>query len=479
MACAGSTSQAQLERFQFKLKPGCDNYADCDGDYILDASKGTINTKPVYVNSKKGKFLAALEGTGWCITAMNYFKEVKTQQGTFGGFHSGGAEEPEEGSWRSYDVSRQGQCRSSNRLDEASSWHKLANTTVTFKAVANSGVVRSESDFRAIRRRCVALDCGGFAWRKPHYNQFGEEDDPPICFFFRRAQKDIRSALQRSDKFDLYIACDAYRPDCSFKPGRDPAPSCHINWDAGGRVHAFACQLQVQEASPATYYCACGFHCGYSGIQQLDNKKQLVLFSVWNHPSANSRVKSSALCDGVVLTPFGGEGMGMKAAITSGGSCQGENCSVAAWRPGVAYIFVVKAFPVSEGTEFVCLLHKPGEGWREIARHMRPEPPSPERGSLSGLYSFIEDFAGNSLRRSGCYSAWVKHTSTSPWTPVSRIKGTSTAEDDVPNKCVALEADCYGGQHVKMVSGGDCLQDCKLYKGDLRPVGVPPALQQI
>ena len=38
-----------------------------------------------------------------------------------------------------------------------------------------------QADFAANRRRCLDSDCGGFAWRKPHFNQFGEEDDPPVC----------------------------------------------------------------------------------------------------------------------------------------------------------------------------------------------------------------------------------------------------------------------------------------------------------
>ena len=33
-----------------------------------------------------------------------------------------------------------------------------------------------------------------------------------------------------SPEYDFYLAPSKYRPDCSFKVGRDPAPSCHVRW---------------------------------------------------------------------------------------------------------------------------------------------------------------------------------------------------------------------------------------------------------
>ena len=33
-----------------------------------------------------------------------------------------------------------------------------------------------------------------------------------------------------SEDYDFYLAPSEYRPDCSFKVGRDPAPACHVRW---------------------------------------------------------------------------------------------------------------------------------------------------------------------------------------------------------------------------------------------------------
>merc|ERR1719230_1794277 len=101
-------------------------------------------------------------------------------------------------------------------------WRKLEDITVTFKAAANGGVCRSEGDFLENRRRCLAIDCGGFAWRKPHFDQFDEEDDPPVCFFFRRTPSELNEALTCNDKFNFYLAPEDVVLDTSFKPGRDP-----------------------------------------------------------------------------------------------------------------------------------------------------------------------------------------------------------------------------------------------------------------
>jgi len=368
---------------------------------------------------------------------------------------------------------------STQRLLAASKWQRLPSTTTSFKAVANSGVCRTEADFEAERHRCMASDCGGFAWRKPHFDQFGDEDNPPVCFFFRRSQAELRDALRPDNGFDLYLAPDEFVPETSFRPGRDPAPACHIRWEAGGPVHGFACQVRVAEPSPCTYYMACGFHCGYCGIQQHGGSKQQVLFSLWNCPKASGKVENRSVCAGITAQNFGGEGKGMGAYCITGTGASSDH-QTACWQPGVTYTSVVRAFPVEGGSEFVCCLHKPcSGGWHELARHFRPEAPGDAmHGKLGGLYSFIEDFAANSVRRSGVWAAWVQDVPGGPWRAVDHVQGTTTAELDTPNKRVAPVP--HGdGQGVEMVTGGDVLGACGVYAGSISPPSVPPELLEL
>ncbi|KAF2355302.1 Protein of unknown function DUF3472, partial [Trinorchestia longiramus] len=466
--------------FIFISKPGGDNYADCDGFYILDDSLGEVNEKSVFVNHAKNKFLAALPRSGWCITSLGYFKDIKLKQGSFGGYHSVDSSDPDDGKWTSYNVKKFGFPKDPlETCYDKCKWEKLENTCVPFKAVANSGVVRTEDEFLAMRKRCTAMDCGGFAWRKPHYNQFGEEDNPPVCFFYRKSQKELRQSLQCSSEFDFYLAPEEYSPNCCFKPFRDPAPSCHIRWIVDKPVHSFACQIVVPESTSCTYYCVAGFHCGYSGIQQHDGQKQQILFSVWDHPIAPGRVSNCCVYPGMVAKPFEGEGKGMQAIGICGDSCGAHDCSLAAWKKGEPYTFVVRAYSVANGTEFACYFHKPGSGWQLLARHARPDTCDTYRGKLEGLHSFIEDFTGNTLRRSAKFAAWVQYERNGPWDAVRRIKGTSTAENDVPNKTVRLVSE-GPFQEVQMISGGESLDDYRLYNGILNnPLPVPDILTSL
>ena len=422
---------------------------------------------------------------GWCITNTQYLAELlESQPGSFGGFHACEGKEPDSGLWASYIVKRlwSKPSKVAELAAAADSWRKLENTTVAFRAVANSGVCKTEADFHQNRRRCLDIDCGGFAWRKPHFNQFGEEDDPPVCFFFRKTQADLNESMRKDDRFDFYLAPPDFHPDCAFKPGRDPAPACHIGWkvEDDRRVHAFACQVIVPQASQYTYYCTCGFHCGYCGLQQHDKKKQMVLFSVWNHPEGEGRVENMYVTAGAVANPFGGEGMGMGAYCTTGTNSPTEP-DLAVWSAGVPYTFAVRSFAADNGSRIVCSFHKPDSGWVKFAEHLRPEPNVAERGKLWGLYSFIEDFVGNSVRRSALFSAWVQDEPHAPWRPVSRMQGTSTADLDVPNKCVRLKHCSEGGgcghDQVVLESGGDVLDDCGLYCGNLNPAPVPLELE--
>lgn len=470
----------EIYEFDVSSRSASDDTIDCSGTYICDPKKGFINKKIVYVNEVKCCFMAAQSNGTWVITGSNYFSEVKIKQGIVGGFDFGGGSEPDDNEWNKHIVNRVFKGTDDLRkFENESLWHSIKNTTVRYKACSNSGVVRTNADLNVMRRRCLSLDCCGFAWRKPHFNQFQEEDDPPICFFFRKTQVELRNAVQQNDKFDLFIAPDNFTPNCTFKPGRDPAPSCHVWWDVGKMVHGFACQVNIAQPSQSTYYCVGGFDGGYCGIQQHNDKKQQILFSLWDHPCADDKVRSFCGCNGTVAKPFGGEGIGMQIIGVSEGGSEPDDVSIAKWLPGVSYTFVVRAYSLPNGTEYRCSVHKPESGWHELGRHVRPEPPCSERGKLTGLHSFIEDFMANSVRRSARYAAWVLESPGSMWTPVNKIRGTSTAEDDVPNKCVRVVSDGEVSQVVEMITGGDILPDCSLYKGHINCPSVPDILYQL
>eukprot|EP00438_Fugacium_kawagutii_P008407 Skav234453 [mRNA] locus=scaffold1647:102040:102804:+ [translate_table: standard] len=172
--------------FDFASKlDGAEDYASCTGRYVELVGQ-TLNEKPVFLNPDKRRMLAAT-GDAWVILSMDYLEEfLETQPASFGGFHGSCSCQPHHG-WEHYLVTPIGRDFSTGK-----GWEKFQNTTVSCSAVSNSGVVRSDEDFEDMRRKCVESECGGFAWRKPHFNQFGEEDNPPVCFFYRRTQADLK-----------------------------------------------------------------------------------------------------------------------------------------------------------------------------------------------------------------------------------------------------------------------------------------------
>ena len=65
---------------------GGDNYANCDGAYVL--TDKTLHGMPVYENLPKGRFLG-WSSHSWVITSMSYQADIlSSQPAGYGGYHS-------------------------------------------------------------------------------------------------------------------------------------------------------------------------------------------------------------------------------------------------------------------------------------------------------------------------------------------------------------------------------------------------------
>src|SRR5262249_17752420 len=93
------------------------------------------------------------------------------------------------------------------------------------------------------------------------------------------AGKPTRRPLSRV-LFPLLLALlGLVSPRAEAKPV-DACRSVHLHYPAPEAV-AFCNEVTVDRSAPGTYFCACGFHMGYFGIQELGNGKKVVIFSVW------------------------------------------------------------------------------------------------------------------------------------------------------------------------------------------------------
>jgi len=106
-----SKHRSAFKKYRFSLKPKAANYASCDGIYTMaEGEDFELNGRPYFICAVKSRFLA-WTGAVWEITSTSYLQGVKKHHrkhgfwpGTFGGFHSGGGEWPDDGSWPSFVV---------------------------------------------------------------------------------------------------------------------------------------------------------------------------------------------------------------------------------------------------------------------------------------------------------------------------------------------------------------------------------------
>ena len=191
------------------------------------------------------------------------------------------------------------------------------------------------------------------------------------------------------------------------------ARSVHLGYRAPDAA-LFYNEMIVLQSTPGSYFMAAGWNTGYFGIQELDNSRKVILFSVWDptqgdDPNAvkqEQRVECLYNAPDVRIRRFGGEG--------TGGQCMGSFD----WKIGETQRFVVTAAADGDKTAYAGYVWLNG---RNEWKHLVTFRTRTGGQSLRGLYSFIEDFRrdGRSVqevRRARFGDGWVK-TASGEWSP--------------------------------------------------------------
>ena len=257
---------------------------------------------------------------------------------------------------------------------------------------------------------------------------------------------------------EVYLSADG-----RWVPATDVyrSPSVHIWWSAPLNPEVqqegitwFYNEITVTETANSTYYMTNGFTGGYMGIQ--DRSPKWVLFSIWDKTSTDDNpdaspddlVKVLAKGEGVTVKRFGGEGTG------------GQSYLAYEWKLGHTYQLMVNVRPDTQESDkavFTGWFRIPELNiWRLLASfQVRPQAVSKK---LEGIYSFLEDWAGNGCRRQGLWGpAWIK-TDHGPWVQATNGSGTTT-EQDANNRNVFLSDD---RRRLGMTTGGPALTDTSL-----------------
>ena len=222
------------------------------------------------------------------------------------------------------------------------------------------------------------------------------------------------------------------------------ARSVHFGWKAPDGV-LFYNEMTVLESTAGSYFMACGWSTGYSGVQELGNGKKIAIFSVWDtskgdDPKAvpgEKRVEVLESHPDGKASRFGGEGTGAKCMLPF------------EWEKGKACRFLVKAVPADGKTVYSAWIAPAAGAWMKLATYRAPNGGIP----LKGCYSFVEDFRrdGRSLketRRAAYGNGWVRPAK-GDWTPL--LQGRFTADGTpVKNFDGAIVGDLF-----QLATGGD------------------------
>lgn len=171
----------------------------------------------------------------------------------------------------------------------------------------------------------------------------------------------------------------------------------------------------------------CGWDKGYFGIQELSNRKKVLIFSVWDSPNNDKdatpeekRTKLLHKDDKTRVARFGGEGSG------------GQSFYALDWKIGQPIQCKVTATPNGERTEYRGeFLHPETKAWV----HMTTFSTITGGKSLSGFHSFVEDFkrdrASADKQRSARFgNGRVLPVDSETWVDVTRAVFTADGNPD-------------------------------------------------
>ena len=199
------------------------------------------------------------------------------------------------------------------------------------------------------------------------------------------------------------------------------ARSVHLRYPAPDGM-VYYNEVTVEKSVPGSYFCVCGFQNGYFGIQQINENRKVVIFSVWDpgdqdNPDSvpeDRRVNVVYAGQDVKIKRFGNEGTG------------GQSMFDYDWKIGQSYRCMIKATVHNDQTIYAAFFYLPEEKqWKHLATFKTITGGK----SLRGYYSFVEDFRrdGNSaqqIRRARFHNGWIK-TTDGQWTPLGNAAFTA------------------------------------------------------
>lgn len=210
-------------------------------------------------------------------------------------------------------------------------------------------------------------------------------------------------------------------------------PSAHLRYTTQNGVlpadaNAFYNEVTPLSSAPASYFMTNGFNGGYFGIQELEDRSKIAIFSIFG--PQKGQVPDGKLSSKVLYTIPGGN------LVIHGEYAGGPSIRIPFdWELGKNYAtLITEQTDTSDGhakivTAWINL--KPTDEAPEWTRLMtvRTERPAAQT-NLSGLYSFIEDFKRDNLftagrARTASYgNAYTFSPAKDAWVPLNKVSFT-------------------------------------------------------
>ena len=200
------------------------------------------------------------------------------------------------------------------------------------------------------------------------------------------------------------------------------ARSVHLAYEGRNEV-VFYNEMRVERSTPGSYFMAAGFRHGYFGIQEQNQGRKVVIFSVWDPTKGDDaaavpleqRVEVLHQGEGVEVKRFGGEGTG------------GQSFFPYDWKLGDTYRFLVKVKVTGEKTAYSGYFYLPeSKSWKHLVTFRTRTGGE----HLQGLYSFVEDFrrdgkSPGEARRASFGNGWTQDAS-GQWKQLTRARFTAS-----------------------------------------------------
>ncbi len=214
--------------------------------------------------------------------------------------------------------------------------------------------------------------------------------------------------------------------------------SVHLAYSAS-EGSAFCLDVAVDSSAVGTYVMVCGWDSGYFGMQELDDGKKVILFSVWDPNEQDDpdsvpeekRVLTLQKDSQVRVGRFGGEGTG------------GQSFFDYDWKNGETYKFAVTARKAGLRSEYSGFFFVPEKNeWKQLVMFSTPNGGK----LLRGQYSFVEDFQRDRIsttktRRAHFSNGWI-FSSKGDWEPILKARFTADA-NPVTNIDAGIDGDRF------------------------------------